>query len=50
MGTIKKVQASDHVTLTLAAADAKTLLAALTHAVHGGGLKTDLRRVKEKAK
>ena len=50
MGTIKKAAASDHVTLTLAAADAKTLLAALTHAVHGGGLKTELRSKEEKLK
>jgi len=49
MGTIKKVQASDHVTLTLSAEHAKVLLGALTHALHGGGLKTE-RRTKEKLK
>jgi phosphotransferase system HPr-like phosphotransfer protein len=47
MGTIKKVQAGKQVTLTLDAKDAQTLLTALTHAVHGGGLKTELRKNKE---
>jgi hypothetical protein len=49
MGTIKKVQASEHVTLTLPADHAKTLLTALTHALHGGGLKAEVR-TKEKLK
>jgi hypothetical protein len=48
MGTIKKPVASEHVTLTLDAADAKTLLTALTHALQGGALKS--RRAKEKLK
>jgi hypothetical protein len=50
MGTTKKVQSAEHVTLTLDAEHAKTLLTALTHALHGGGLKTELRRTKEKEK
>jgi hypothetical protein len=50
MGTTKKLQSSEHVTLTLDAEHAKTLLTALTHALHGGGLKTELRRTKEKEK
>jgi hypothetical protein len=49
MGTVKKAQASGHVTLTLAAEHAKVLLTALTHALHGGGLKTEVR-TKEKLK
>ena len=50
MGTSKKIQSSEHVTLTLDAEHAKTLLTALTHALHGGGPKTELRRTKEKEK
>jgi hypothetical protein len=50
MGTTKKVQSAEHVTLTLAAEHAKVLLTALTHALHGGGLKTELRSKEEKLK
>ncbi|MGA3239236.1 MAG: hypothetical protein ABSG03_23410 [Bryobacteraceae bacterium] len=48
MGTIKKVQAGKQVTLTLDAKDAQTLLTALTHAVHGGGLKAEATKEKLK--
>jgi hypothetical protein len=40
MGKITKPPSGGSVTLTLSAQHARTLLTALTHAIHGGGLKS----------
>jgi hypothetical protein len=39
MGNTKAPAPAPSVTITLSVAHAKTLLTALTHAIHGGGLK-----------